>query len=1399
MPSQTAAFQFKIYCTVDLMFKAYPALLKSVVILKLVALMLLVNCVVLGQSPKLKFSHINSFQGLSNSTVESIYQDSRGFMWFGTRDGLNRYDGYQITVFKNSPADASSISDDYIRCLYEDSRHNLWIGTSNGLNRFDQFKNTFTRYKHAANDLASISGNTINCIYTDHKGNLWTGTADGCLNLYQPESNSFKHFYSTAGNAVNYIYEDSKNTLWVGMEQGLKIFDRNKNAFGASVHLQGYDTISLPVNTIQEDKQHNLWLGIENGGLMVLDFKTKTVKRYQHRKDGDGSLANDQVKCLLVDRKGNIWAGGINGGLNLFNPQNGLFSNYQNESENSGSLSQRTVSSIFEDNQSNLWVGTHRAGVNLYTPKANKFKLLQNEPDNNSLSYNDVRTFCEDELNNIWIGTDGGGINVYDPLKNTFKYYRYNPNNSQSLAADAVLNIYKANEKKVWISTWGGGLNCLDKTTENFRHFINNPVDKTSISSNYVQQAFKDSEGNFWVATYYGGLNLMDEQTLQFKRFTEAPDKKTKLQGNNIVSLSEDGHKNLWIGTDDGGLNCYNLLTKRITHYFNNQEKLPDLRIIFIDHLGQFWLGQSGLYLFNAGKNKFEIYTNKAGLGTDVVKGIQEDDAGNLWISGSNGLIKFNPKSLDVTKYNTADGLQGQEFEAGSSLKAKNGNLYFGGVNGFNVFNPAAIKANPYIPPVYITGFQIFDKIIKPNTADSPLSDDISLTKTTKLSYKQSSITLYFAALNYTATENNKYQYRLDGFDPNWHFTNERKATYTNLAPGDYTFIVKAANNDGLWNTKGTSLAITITPPFWATWWFRTIVVLVLFISIYRSLRFKKNLDLRRLEESRREEMHQLQLQFFTNISHEFRTPLSLILGPLETLLQKGQSASSQYYEVMYRNANRLLLLINELMDFRKVETGTLRLKVMQGNLPAFIAELVTEFKEAAIQKNITLNFVDGDDLPGTWFDRQVIEKIVLNLLNNALKYTPTKGAVTVELLHNLKNFNSEFENELVLKNSFRATKYAYIRISDNGIGISKESIQHLFERYYRITESHLGSGIGLAFVKSLAVLHKGDIYVYSQRYKGTDIIIGLPIAEGDYQENEKWAETTQQGGTRLESIQIDLPANANNLSYPSNEASTNGKRQYRILVVEDNEEIRAFIKSSLSELYTITEATDGNSGIAKAREEFPDLIISDVMMPELNGVDFCRAIKEDINTSHIPFIMLTAKTNLQAEIEGIDSGADLYLPKPISISLLTLSIRNIFEQRQKLKERYLKDHHIEARELVHSSKDKEFMDRLLSYIDKELSNPDLDIDQLCSAIGMSRTKLYHKIKEISGQAPNEFIRSIRLKKAVEILTHEDVLLTEVIYRVGIQTQSYFTKAFKKEYGKTPTQFIQDLIAKDIK
>jgi len=540
--------------------------------------------------------------------------------------------------------------------------------------------------------------------------------------------------------------------------------------------------------------------------------------------------------------------------------------------------------------------------------------------------------------------------------------------------------------------------------------------------------------------------------------------------------------------------------------------------------------------------------------------------------------------------------------------------------------------------------------------------------------------------------------------------------------------------------------------------------------------------------------MHQVQLQFFTNISHEFRTPLSLILGPIDRLLKEDHQATFQsYYKTIHRNANRLLNLINELMDFRKIESGALQLKVTHGNLSLFIDEVAEEFSEMALEKNITFKVNKSAEFTAVWFDRQVIEKIILNLINNSLKYTGAGGEITLDVFHELAGIEPYFENQLFIKNDFVAQEYISIRVADNGIGISADSIHHLFERYYRITESHMGSGVGLAFVKSLTLLHKGLIRVSSEKRRGTEIIISFPCKKEDYSTDELWGQGSDQGGTRLESINYNsddkLPLVAQD-TFPKNNAAFPATRH--ILIVDDNRELRSFLKEALEDTYHISEAEDGRTGMVMAKEVFPDLIISDVMMPGMNGTEFCKLLKEDMETSHIPFLMLTARDSIEAEIEGVESGADLYFTKPVNMHLLKITLKKIFDQRQKLKEHYSKDHRSELRELVHSTKDREFMDKLLAIINAQLINPDLDIDYLCAEIGMSKTKLYVKIKSITGQSIGEFLRAIRLRKAIEIMTKEDVLMTEVMYRVGIQTQSYFTKIFKKEFGKTPTQFLQD-------
>jgi ligand-binding sensor domain-containing protein/signal transduction histidine kinase/DNA-binding response OmpR family regulator len=1389
-----------------------------------------------AQSPKLRFTHISNEEGISNSTIESIFQDSLGFIWFGTRDGLNRYDGNEIVVYRNDPSDSNSLSDNFIRCIYEDRHHHLWVGTTNGLNRLNREKNNFTRFKHRDNDPTSLSLNLVTSLAEDRSNHLWVGTFGGGINLFDEKKQAFIHYGAAplqavgsnqnkniTDNRVNALFADHAGNLWVATHNCLNLFNTRDSSF---TPFRNDRAITNPsgntITCIQEDRRGNLWLGTEDDGVFLFDPIQNGFTRFAHSDKNPASLGNNMIKSLLVDKKGRLWVGCINGGLNLFDPSKNLFFNYKNEPGNSSSLSQRTVSALWEDHQGNLWIGTHRGGVNVFSQAMEKFNLYRQESASSSLSYNDVRAFCEDHDGNIWIGTDGGGLDLFSRDKHIFQHYRYDPFKDNSLGSDAVLDVMRDREGRIWVSTWGGGLNLMDKSTGHFIRYQNNPKDSNSISSNFVQKTFEDYEGYIWVATYYGGLNVFDPKKNIFTQIKD-PSGKTSLSGKNIVSILEDMEGHIWIGTDDGGLNCFYETTRHFTHYFNTDEKMPDLRVLFVDSKNRLWVGQKGLFLFDPIRNNFRKYTVKAGLANEFIKGITEDGQGNLWIATSNGLTRFNPEANSFKKFNTGDGLQGLEYEANACLKSRDGEMFFGGINGFNSFYPGNIKTNPFIPPVYITGFQIFNQKINPGEKGSPLSADITLTKEIILSYKQSSFSFNFAALNFTIPENNEYAYKLEGLDKDWNFVGkEKKSSYTNLDPGDYTFRVKASNNDGLWNEEGAAVKIIITPPFWKTAWFTILLIAAALAALYFLYKFKTRLKLKELEERKREEIHQVQLQFFTNISHEFRTPLSLITGPLEKLMKENIRPSIQHsYATMHRNAQRLLSLINELMDFGKLESGALRLIVMKGNLNSFLHEIADEFREWAEQKEIefSLNFdssgfppatnaVSADGTlfvnfrPETWFDRQVLEKIVLNLLHNSFKYTKTGGQISLEILPSLSAFKPSYANELILKNDFRGSAYAYIRVADNGIGISKESIRHLFERYYRITDSHLGSGLGLAFVKSLALLHKGDVFVYSERLKGTEIIIGIPVAESDYEKDEKRLVSFAAGDVRLEGIddgRVTAVRKEEEIipSHPrvfSEEGETNRRSPTEsILLVEDNDELRQFMKESLEPYYKVSEAADGKEGFAKAKEISPDLIISDVIMPHLNGTELCRALKQDIDTSHIPVLMLTARTALASQMQGLGAGADYYFAKPLNMELLILTIRNRFEQSAKLKDRYTRESHIEAMELVHSEKDKEFMTRLLEVIDAQLVNPDFDIEYLCSQIGMSRTKLYQKIKSISNQSIGDFIRTIRLKKAVQIMTHEDVSLAEVMYRIGIQTQSYFTKAFKKEFNQTPSQFMQGI------
>jgi ligand-binding sensor domain-containing protein len=813
-------------------------LLRSSLLMQFVFCFITIYSPAFSQSPNLKFIHISNEQGLSNSTVECIFQDSRGFIWIGTLNGLNRYDGIKMVSYKNDPKDSTSISDNYIRSIYEDRNHTLWVGTNYGLNKFNLNTNTFVQYKFNQSNPNSLSNNSITNIFVDSRNNLWVSTTGG-LNLLDRKRNIFKRFIhdpgkgnSISSDQVNCIYEDSQQNLWVGTVKGLNLFNRDKEDFSLFYDKKSSEKSNF-IRNIEQDKQGNLWLGTEDGGVNKFNFAAKTFKLYKHIEGDSHSLASDMVLSLLTDKIGHVWIGTVNGGINLFDPKTDSFIHYHPEALNPSSLSQKSVSAMFEDKQGNIWVGTHRGGVNVYVPDAGKFALYRQGVDKNSLSFSDVKTFCEDKRGNVWVGTDGGGLNLFNRETNTFTQYHHSAN-PKSISSDAVLDLLEDKAGNLWIGTWEGGLNLMDKKSGTFTSFKTNPKDKTTISANFVQKIFQDSKGTIWIGTYYGGLNILNPITHKFTRVVKDPDGVTSLTGTDIVSICEDKSGNIWFGTDNGGLNRYNYQTKRFSHYFDKEGKTPDLRVLFTDSKGRVWVGQSGLYVFNGKSNAFTLFADKGVLSHEFIKGITEDDKANLWISTSNGLFRLNPETRAIKEFNTGDGLQGMEFEANAFLKAKDGEMFFGGENGLNTFYPKNIRVNEFRPPVYITGLQIFNKDVFPGKKGSPLKSDITLTNKIALNYTQTAIAFNFAALNYVIAENNQYAYKLENFDKDWiNAGTERRASYTNLDPGTYTFRVKASNNDGFWNEKGASVQITITPPYWETWWFRILAVSFISLVVY--------------------------------------------------------------------------------------------------------------------------------------------------------------------------------------------------------------------------------------------------------------------------------------------------------------------------------------------------------------------------------------------------------------------------------------------------------------------------------------------------------------------------------------------------------------------------------------
>ncbi|WP_282080406.1 hybrid sensor histidine kinase/response regulator transcription factor [Aquimarina algiphila] len=1335
----------------------------------------------------LKFKNYSTKDGLSQRSVTSILQDQQEFIWFGTRYGLNKFDGNTFKKYYHNSEDLHSISNNWITAIVADNQGTIWVGTKKGLNRYISNEDNFLRVKKT-NLAKELYDDEIWDIKVQDTSFLWIATNQG-LNRFNKRTNNvltFKHNdknpTSISSSKIRKILITSTADLWICTSEKIDVYDVKKNSF-KHINYPNNATPTITKNNstaLFQDSCDNIWLGYDKG-LAIFNPKSETFEDF--RLNSEVALTSS-VRTLCEDRSGNLWIGSYDGLYKLDQENNSLYK-YEHDIINPKSLSQNSVYKIMEDSRGDLWVGTWAGGISYYDKSSNNFTVFSEGVSTKNLNYNIVSSIVEDEEENLWIGTEGGGINFYNKKRGTFIYYKHDPKDSNSLSANNVKAIIKDSKGDFWVGTHDGGLNqvIINKNTKTFIRYKNNPTDSTSLSDNKITALEEDAYFNIWVGTNEGGLNCYNRYTNSFERIKD-PD---NLLGNFIYKILKSTKDNLLFIGSENGLAQIDIITKKINkinfrNKINTSFTLSPVTNIFQESTHSLWVGTEGdgLYNYNTATKKSTRYGLHNKLSGQVIYAILPDDNNNIWLSTNNGLSRLDLITKKTKNFDETGGLQGNEFNYGAYLKTKEGNLLFGGTNGFTVFDPSLIKTDTFIPSISITSFQVRNKLFK------VVTDTL---ESITLNHNQNDFSFNFVALGYSQPNKNQYAYKLEGFDIDWNFNgNNNTAVYTNLNPGNYTFKVKASNIDGIWNENARTIQLRINYPFWKTWWAYLIYLLLSSIVFwlirkYTLLRIHDRNELKkeRLDKEQMEEVNRLKLLLFTNISHDFRTPLTLIIGPLRRMIKdkSGDDYVQNQLTGMYRNASILLQLINQLLDFRKSEAGKLLIHASKYDMVLFVKNIRLSFSELAKNRNIKYTFESSKESIETWFDKIEMKKVILNILSNAFKFTPKNGTISIKISNHV-SINDNANNN-----------YVKIEISDSGKGISKEDLEFVFDRYFQLgqqNELRSGTGVGLALAKDIVELHHGKIYAESTLGEGSCFTILLllgnshlspqEIIEEEYTENDLFEYDEV---ARIKSGWIREDAGAVKTEFDSALPS--------ILLVEDNIEVRQFIKEIFDGDFNVFEAENGEVGVNSARLNPIDVIVSDVMMPEMDGVEMCSKIKSDIRTSHIPIILLTARTSSKIQKVGYETGADIYLTKPFNAETLKLQVRNILKSRKYLIDKFKKDILLEPKEITVVSTDEIFLKKAMNVIEENLSNIEFNVSDFIDKMFMSQSVLYRKIKVLTGQSISEFIRSIRLKKASQLLSQTDMNIANIAYDVGFNDLKYFRKCFKSVFKETPSQY----------
>lgn len=1372
----------------------------------LIISLILVESGFFAQAQTLSFSHLTIEENLSQSSVYAITQDVRGFMWFGTRDGLNRYDSRNIVVYKKQPDNKTSLSSNSINSLLTDRKGRLWVGTSGGLNLYDALKDQFVRIVKDSTNPGSLSNNNVSSILMDSYGDLWVGTRQGLNRMQNAKTFQFERLMKTKPEPgglpyydVKTIFEDRDKTLWIGTTVGITRIIRAGGGKFEEKHyfLERNDSLwhhsTNWVNSIAEDKDGRLWIGTEKKGIAVFDKQKGKVVTWEPIKSLDTESLS--VRTIKPDNQGNFWVGCMSG-LFIVSQDGQRFTRHTNAPEQTGSLSDNSVRSVFLNREGTFWVGTYYGGVNYHNTLSGQFGSLRLVDQHGRKPFKIAAPMVAATEGNLWLGTDDNGLFLVDKHQKVVRHYQDHGPRDQRLSNEKIKCLLNDGDNGLWIGTIKG-LNYLNIRENRIAQYLNVPDDATSIPDDRIYDLVRDAEGHLWIATYHGGLCRFDPVSKKFTQYKFADGSTAGLLSNSATSLLLDSKKRIWIGTTKGLAQKLND-KDGFVHYIHSS-KSPEsisgnyVTTLFEDAKKRIWIGTrgTGLNLFNPDKGTFKHYDENSGLPGKTIQGIREDARGHLWISTENGLSRFDTGKGTFINYDKNDGLVCKEFISNSIFRNGDGMLYFGGFNGIAAFHPDSIRSNPHIPALVFTGLKLFNKNVVAGSDNEVLANSVSYTDHITLNHRQNVFSIEFAALNYIDALKNRYAYQLLGFDSEWNVVNEPVATYMNLEPGEYTLLVKGANNNGLWNSSPLQLKITVLAPPWKTNWAYLAYTIIFLALLYTWARFNKirvqlahELQLEHLEKTRRNELHQTKINFFTNIIHEIRTPLTLIMGPMGELAEGfGENpVVRKQLNVMKESTNRLLRLVEQLLDFQKHEIGNVCLKVQKHDLNGWLQKTSDSFHSFAALRGIRLHFEPAPDSPGLWFDSGEMEKVFHNLLANAVKFTPAGGQIRI---------------------STRVTDdrpaMRQIIVEDDGIGIAADDLDKVFHRFYQADNPgrhESGFGIGLALSKNIVELHHGTILAESRESVGgmggfTRFIISLPMGSGVYAQEEIAVNGSESKlpGKSDHSLPDGPPLRTGQQAGATGKRKTDSHKPL-VMIVEDQDDLRAYLKDLLLTQYQVVEAQNGSAAWDEATRILPDLVISDVAMPVMDGVAFTRLLKKDQRTSHIPVILLTARDTVAHQVTGLETGADDYLTKPFYPKLLLTRVQNLLRSREELKEKF--KHKISMEPVVQqiAHPDELFLNRLMALIEDNLGNPDFNLAEMVSEIGMSRPVLFRKIKMLTGYSIMDLVRSVRLKKAEILLQQKKMSISEVAFTVGFSDPKHFSKTFRSQFGKSPSAYM---------